>query len=165
MSPFLLMVISNILNFVLLLFLLNKFVVPKLGAMIVGKQEAIAHAIDEAEKNLADVEQELVVVRREMQQTETQIAEIHREAASRGIAAAEKLKSDTEVEIEQLRQRVERQIEQEFSNLRLRLRQDLIQQVMLKAEGLIRTQTDTQLQTQLVENFAYSLKDFKEFKS
>ncbi|HEY9839943.1 MAG TPA: hypothetical protein V6D23_05795, partial [Candidatus Obscuribacterales bacterium] len=84
---------------------------------------------------------------------------------ARGLAAAVKLKADTETEIEQLRQRVERQIEQEFVNLRVRLRQDLIAQVMLKAEAMIKSQTDSQLQTNLVENFAYSLKDFKEFKS
>ena len=167
MNPLLLMVISNVLNFVILVFLLWKFVIPRVGAMMVAKQQAIADSLDSADKHLADVQAELEIVRREMQQTETQIAQIHKEAEARGIAAAEKIKADTVIEIEQLRQRVERQIEQEFGNLRLRLRQDLINQVMLKAEDLIRQQlqTDKDLQTQLIEDFAFSLSDFKEYKS
>lgn len=165
MNPLLLMVISNVLNFGILIFLLGKFVVPALRGMMVTKQQAIAGAIDEADKNLNDVQAELDELRQEMAKAEQQFSEIRAESQARGAAAAEKLKADTETEIEQLRQRVERQIEQEFSNLRVRLRQDLITQVMLKAEELVRSQTDNQLQTQLVENFAYSLKDFKEFKS
>lgn len=165
MSPLLLMVISNVLNFVILIFLLWKFLFPRLGDMMKSKAEAISLSLDEADKNLADIQAELAEVRQEMARTEQQIAEIRTESQARGKAAAEKLLADTEAEIEQLRQRVERQIEQEFSNLRVRLRRDLISQVMLKAEELIRDRADIALQTQLVENFAYSLKDFKEFKS
>lgn len=165
MNPLLMLVLSNVLNFVILLFLLGKFLVPRLAGMMDSKQQAINASLDEADKNLADVQAELDEVKREMAKTEQQIAEIRAESQARGAAAAEKLKADTEIEIEQLRLRVERQIEQEFNNLRVRLRQDLITQVMVKAEELIREKSDIKLQTELVENFAYSLKDFKEFKS
>lgn len=167
MSMMHLMIISNVLNVLVLGFLLGKFALPKLKDMMVDKQKSIAATIEEADKNLADIQQELDKVRKEMQDAESQIAAIRQESVQRGIAAAEKIKADTVVEIEQLRQRVERQIEQEFSNLRVRLRQDLIAQVVLKAEELINTQAqdNKDLQAQLVENFAFSLQGFKEFKS
>lgn len=162
-----LMVVSNVLNFIILIAILWKLAVPRVSAMLSAKQEAIAQALDEADKHLADVEAQLADVRREMQQAEAEIGKIRTEAEARGISAAEKIKADTQLEIEQLRQRVERQIQQEFANLSLRLRQDLIAQVMLKAEELIKAklEADKNLQTQLVENFAYSLKGFKEYKS
>lgn len=167
MSMMHLMIISNVLNVLVLGFLLAKFALPKLKDMMVSKQQSIAAAIEETDKNLADIEQGLAAVRKEMQDAEAQIATIHEEAAQRGVAAAAKIKADTEIELEQLRQRVERQIEQEFSNLRVRLRQDLIAQVVLKAEELINAQAqdNKDLQAQMVEDFAYSLKGFKEFKS
>lgn len=167
MSPMVLMVVSNVLNFVILAFLLGKFVLPRIVAMMNDRQKSIAATIDEAEKNLADIQLELDAVRKEMQQAEVQMAAIREEAAQRGVAAAEKIKTDTAQEVEQLRQRVERQIEQEFSNLRVRLRQDLISQVVLKAEALIseQAQSNKDLQAQLVENFAFSLQGFKEYKS
>lgn len=162
-----LMVVSNVLNFIILIAILWKLAIPRVSAMLSAKQEAIAQALDEADKHLTDVEAQLADVRREMQQAEAEIGKIRTEAEARGISAAEKIKADTQLEIEQLRQRVERQIQQEFANLSLRLRQDLIAQVMLKAEELIKAklEADKNLQTQLVENFAYSLKGFKEYKS
>ncbi len=162
-----LMVVSNVLNFGILAAILWKFAIPRVSEMISAKQEAISQALDEADKHLTDVEAQLAEVRREMQQAEAEIGNIRKEAEARGIEAAAKIKADTQQEIEQLRQRVERQIQQEFSNLSLRLRQDLIAQVILKAEALLKgkLEADKNLQTQLIENFAFSLKGFKEYKS
>lgn len=160
-----LMVVSNVLNFGVLVFLLWKFALPKLSEFMDKKQHTIAETIDEAEKNLADISAELDAVRKELQAADAQISQIRTDAEARGKAAAAKILQDTESEIVQLQERVERQIEQEFSNLRLRLRQELVEQVMHKAESMIAANADKMQQTRLIEDFAYSLKGFKEYKS
>jgi len=165
MSPLLLMVISNLLNFGILAFLLWKFAIPKLSEFMDKKTADIAQSIDESEKHLNDMSAELGEVRAELANSQAEIDSIRSEAESRGIAAAEKIRQDTEQEIIQLKARVERQIEQEFANLRSRLRRDLVNQVMLKAESLIKENSDKLTQTRVIEAFAFRLGDYKENKS
>ncbi len=165
MSPLLLMVISNLLNFGILAFLLWKFLIPKLSEFMDKKTADIAQSIDEAEKHLNDMSAELVEVRSELANSQAEIEQIRTEAESRGEASSEKIRQETQQEILQLKARVERQIEQEFSTLRSRVRRDLVSQVMLQAEVLIQQHSDKLLQTRVIEDFAYRLGDFKEYKS
>lgn len=161
----LLQVLSVVLNFCLLAFLLGKFLVPRLSEFMDKKTLGINQSIDETEKNLADVTLELDLVRKEMQEAEQQLALISSEAEARGVAAAEKIKADTQNEIAQMKIRVDKQIEQEVHTLQLRLRQDLVQQIMKKAEELVTEEANKKVHTQLIEDFAYTLKDFKEYQS
>lgn len=165
MSPLLLMVISNLLNFGILAFLLWKFLVPRLSEGIGNKHLTIVQTIEETEKNLADMSAELEEVRAQIRDAEPQIQAIRDDAEARGKAAAEKMAADTAAEIAALRQRVDRQIEQEVSNLRLNLRQELVAQVMANAQSLIQEDLNKIGHAELVEHFAYTLKDFKEYTS
>lgn len=76
-----------------------------------------------------------------------------------------KLKQILSARLEALRVRMERQIEQEFHNLKLRLKADLVNQVMATAQEMASQRLDQKGHSALVEDFAFSLKDFKEFKS
>ncbi len=159
------LIIASVLNFGILVFLLFKFVVPKISEAMDKKQQGIIHSVEEAEKNLADINQELESHKRQMAVVEQEIASIRQEAEARGVAAASKIESDTVREIEALRVRMERQIEQEFHNLKLRLKADLVNQVMATAQEMAGQRLDQKGHSSLVEDFAFSLKDFKEFKS
>ncbi|MGE3724985.1 MAG: hypothetical protein AB7I41_05515 [Candidatus Sericytochromatia bacterium] len=159
------LIIASVLNFGILVFLLFKFVVPKISEAMDKKQQGIIHSVEEAEKNLADINQELESHKRQMAVVEQEIASIRQEAEARGVAAASKIETDTVREIEALRVRMERQIEQEFHNLKLRLKADLVNQVMVTAQEMASQRLDQKGHSTLVEDFAFSLKDFKEFKS
>jgi F-type H+-transporting ATPase subunit b len=159
------LIIASVLNFGILVFLLFKFVVPKISEAMDKKQQGIIHSVEEAEKNLADINQELESHKRQMAVVEQEIASIRQEAEARGVAAASKIETDTVREIEALRVRMERQIEQEFHNLKLRLKADLVNQVMATAQEMAGQRLDQKGHSSLVEDFAFSLKDFKEFKS
>lgn len=165
MSPLLLMVISNLLNFGILAFLLWKLLVPRLSEGIGNKHKDIVQTIEETEKNLADMSAELDAVRAQIRDAAPQIQAIRDEAEARGQAAAEKMKADTTAEIAALRLRVDRQIEQEVNNLRLNLRQELVEQVMANAQNLIEQDLNKLGHSELVEDFAYTLKGFKEYTS
>ncbi len=165
MSPLLLMVISNLLNFGILAFLLWKLLVPRLSEGIGNKHKDIVQTIEETEKNLADMSAELDAVRAQIRDAAPQIQAIRDEAEARGKAAAEKMKADTTAEIAALRVRVDRQIEQEVNNLRLNLRQELVEQVMANAQNLIEQDLNKLGHSELVEDFAYTLKGFKEYTS
>lgn len=165
MNSLLFQVLSFTLNFILLGLLLWKLLIPRLSAMMAKRQEDIVHTLDETEKNLIDVSKELDEVRRELQAAEHNISSITEEASARAQAASAKIKADTEAEVQQLREKVERQIQQEFHNLHLRLRADLVQQVIAVAEAQIREQADADTQKALIKKFAYSLEGFKEYKS
>ncbi|PIQ23557.1 hypothetical protein COW36_13880 [bacterium (Candidatus Blackallbacteria) CG17_big_fil_post_rev_8_21_14_2_50_48_46] len=159
------LIICSLLNFGILLFLLMKFVVPRFSEAMDKKQESISRTVEEAEKSLADINRELESHTHKMAEVEAQIADIRQEAEVRGEAAARKIKEDTTREIEALRVRVDRQIDQEFHNLKLRLRAELVNQVTLAAQELASERLDKSGHASLVESFAFSLKDFKEFKS
>lgn len=163
--PVIKQIISQALNFTILAFLLWKFLVPKFAEGISKKTKDINQTLDETAKNLADISVELDSVRKELKEAEGEIDKIRVEAEQRGDAAAAKIKQDTENEIAALRSRVDRQIEQEFQNLQNRLRQDIVKDVMVQAEALVREKSDAKLQNQLVTHFAHSLKDFKEYRS
>lgn len=165
MSPLLLMVISNLLNFGILAFLLWKLLVPRLSEGIGNKHKDIVQTIEETEKNLADMSAELDAVRAQIRDAAPQIQAIRDEAEARGQAAAEKMMADTTAEIAALRVRVDRQIEQEVNNLRLNLRQELVEQVMANAQNLIEQDLNKLGHSELVEDFAYTLKGFKEYTS
>lgn len=165
MSHLLLMVISNLLNFGILAFLLWKFLIPKLSEFMDKKTADIAQSIDEAEKHFNDMSASLADVRAELANSQTEIGQIRSEAQARGEAASEKIRQETQQEVTLLKARVDRQIEQEFANLRSRLRRDLVSQVMLQAETLIQQHSDKLTQTRVIEDFAYRLGDFKEYKS
>ncbi|MGV3524480.1 MAG: hypothetical protein ACO1RX_09655 [Candidatus Sericytochromatia bacterium] len=165
MSPLQLMVLSNVLNVAVLAFLLWKFALPRISSGLENKKNTIVQSLDETEKNLADINTSLDQVRREIQAASGQIGTIREEAASRSETAVAKIKSDTEQEISHLQERVERQIAQEFSSLRVRVRQDLISEIMSQAENMVRQRTSEQQQADVIENFAYSLKGFKEYRS
>lgn len=160
-----LMVLSNVLNVAVLGFLLWKLALPRISSGLDTKKTNIVQGIEEAEKNLADINLSLDQVRREIQAASGQISTIREEAEARSEAAVAKIKSDTEQEISHLQERVERQIAQEFSSLRVRVRQDLISEIMSQAENMVRQRTSEQQQAEVIENFAYSLKGFKEYRS
>lgn len=159
------LIICSVLNFGILLFLLLKFVVPRISEAIDKKQQTIVRTVEEAEKSLADINRELDSHTHKMAEVEAEIAAIRQEAEARGEAAARKIQEDTVREIDALRHRVERQIEQEFHNLKLRLRADLVNQVVLAAHDLVRERLDRQGHDRLIESFSMKLKDFKEYKS
>jgi F-type H+-transporting ATPase subunit b len=165
MNPLLLMVISNLLNFGILAFLLWKFLVPRISEGMDNKQRNIVQTIEETEKNLADMSTELEAVRAQMRDAEPQIQAIRDEADARGKAAAEKIMAETVTEISALRHRVDRQIEQEVNNLRLNLRQELVDQVMANARNLLQQDLNKIGHSELVEHFAHNLKGFKEYTS
>lgn len=165
MSALLLMVISNLLNFGILAFLLWKFLVPRISEGMDNKQKTIVQTIEETEKNLADMSTELESVRAQMRDAEPQIQAIRDEADARGKAAAEKIMAETATEIASLRHRIDRQIEQEVNNLRLNLRQELVEQVMANAQNLLQQDLNKIGHADLVEHFAHNLKGFKEYTS
>jgi F-type H+-transporting ATPase subunit b len=160
------LIICSVLNFSILLFLLLKFVVPRMSEAMAKKQQGIVQTVEEAEKTLADINRELSEHAVHMRKAEAEVVTIAQEAEARAEAAARKIQQDTVQEVEALRVRVERQIEQEFHNLKLRLRADLINQVVATAQDLAQKNLDSKGHTSLIENFALvELKDFKEFKS
>lgn len=159
------LILSYIFNFLILAFIVFKFLVPAMKNMMVKKQQDIVLTMDETEKNLQDMSAELDEYRQKMAELESQISDIKKEAEARAQTAAEKITADTTEEIAQLRQRVERQIEQEFVNLKNRVRQEFVQEVVSSAQAQLKDSLNKTSHANLVEQFAYSLKDFKEYKS
>ena len=158
-------ILSYVLNFCILAFLVMKFMVPAISKMMASKHEAIVQTLSETDKNLSDIHAQLDEYKQKMSSMEAEIANISKEAQERASKAAQKIKSDTVHEIEQLRQRVERQVAQEFANLKNEMRQEFVKKIVDTAQDEIQTQLNKTSHAGLIEQFAYSLKDFKEYKS
>ena len=161
MSHVVLLVIATLINFAILAFAIMKFVVPTFKTNLGKKRQNIIAVIEETEKSLADMSQELESQRTKLHKMDEEIAQIHVDAGNRATAAARKIQEDTQVEVEQLRKRIDGQMQQEVNNLKQNLRQEFVGQVLKTAEEMAIANLSRATHANLVEQFALKLKEAK----
>ena len=129
--------IAELVGFALMIWVIYRYVVPPLGAMVTNRQEAIQHQVEEAE---AAAERYAAAERR----LESAVADARAEAARlRDDARAdatlirEELTEQAHREVERLRRRGEEQLAAQREQLVRRLRAELGRQAMTLAERLV----------------------------
>ena len=161
MQHHLLVVICTVLNFLALAFILNKFVKPKFIEGIAKKQESIVRQVEDTESTLEKVSSELEAQRQKLKEVEQEVQQIQQNAHQFAKENSEHIRKNTERELEEWRKRVDLQIEQEFTVLRVGLRNEFINQVIERAGELSVVHLNKEAHINLIEEFVGSLKERK----
>lgn len=145
--------IFQIVNFLLLLYLLNRFLFKRVFALIDERQARISKGLEDAEAAARD--RELARAERD-----AALAEARKEAAEM-LARANKIADDTRNEIlasakadaEQVTERAREEINAEKERAMAELRAEVADLALAAAGKLVRREMDTETQRSLVEEF------------
>ena len=145
--------IFQIVNFLLLLYLLNRFLFKRVFALLDERQARISKGLEDAEAAARD--RELARAERE-----AALADARKEAAEM-LARANKIADDTRKEIlatakadaEQVTERAREEINAEKERAMAELRAEVADLALAAAGKLVRREMDTDTQRRLVEDF------------
>jgi F-type H+-transporting ATPase subunit b len=145
--------IFQIVNFLLLLYLLNRFLFKRVFALLDERQARISKGLEDAEAAARD--RELARAERD-----AALAEARKEAAEM-LARANKIADDTRKEIlatakadaEQVTERAREEINAEKERAMAELRAEVADLALAAAGKLVRREMDTDTQRRLVEDF------------
>ena len=129
--------ISELVGFVVILFVLWRYVVPVLRNMVTARQEAVQQQVDEAEaaaQRYAEAERRLESA---IADARNEAARIRDDARADATRIREELTEQAEREVERIRQRGEEQLAAQRDQLVRRLRADLAAQSMDQAERIV----------------------------
>jgi F-type H+-transporting ATPase subunit b len=132
----------EIVTFVLLLFLLWRYVYPPIRDQILRRQSEIDRAIDEAQKTRAEARELLAEYRRQIEQARGESRRILEEGRKQADAQRERTKREAREEGERIIQRAREEIERERDNALREVRREVADMVILTSERVIGQELD-----------------------
>ena len=132
----------EIITFLILLFLLWRYVYPPIRDQIRRRQSEIDRAIDEAQKTRAEARELLAEYRRQIEEARVEARRILDEARKQGEAQRERTKQEAREEGERIIQRAREEIERERDNALRQLRGEVADMVILTSERIIGQELD-----------------------
>ena len=147
----------EIVTFVILLFLLYRYVYPPIRAQIQRRQSEIEQAIDEAQKTRSEARELLAEYRRQIDEARGEARQILDEARKQGEAQRERAKREAREEGDRIIQRAREEIERERDNALRQVRGEVAEMVILTSERVIGHQLDRDGHEQLISEALDSL--------
>ena len=131
--------IAELVGFVVMLFVLWKYVLPPVGTMVRKRQDEVQRQVDEAEEATRKLEDARGRLDNAVQRAEAEGARIRDDARAEATRIREELKEQAEAEVERMLQRGREQLVADRDQAVRRLRADLGDASMELAERVIRT--------------------------
>jgi len=132
----------EIITFLILLFLLWRYVYPPIRDQIRRRQSEIDRAIDEAQKTRAEARELLAEYRRQIEEARGEARQILEEARKQGEAQRERTKREAREEGERIIQRAREEIVRERDNALRQVRGEVADMVILTSERIIGQELD-----------------------
>ncbi len=132
----------EIITFVLLLFLLWRYVYPPIRDQILRRQSEIDRAIDEAQKTRAEARELLAEYRRQIEEARGESRRILEEGRKQAEAQRERAKREAREEGERIIQRALEEIGRERDNALREVRREVADMVILTSERVIGQELD-----------------------
>jgi F-type H+-transporting ATPase subunit b len=132
----------EIVTFVLLLFLLWRYVYPPIRDQILRRQSEIDRAIDEAQKTRAEARELLAEYRRQIEEARGESRRILEEGRKQAEAQRERTKKEAREEGERIIQRAREEIERERDAALREVRREVADMVILTSERVIGQELD-----------------------
>ena len=127
----------EVITFLLLLFLLYRFVYPVIRDQILQRQQQIERAIDEAEQTRREARELLAEYRRQIEEARGESRHILDEARKQGEAQRERAKREAREEGDRIIQRAREEIERERDSALRDVRREVADMVYLASERVI----------------------------
>src|SRR5918999_3743882 len=132
----------EIITFVILLFLLYRYVYPPIRDQIQRRQSEIEQAIDEAQKTRSEARELLAEYRRQIEEARGEARQILDEARKQGEAARERAKREAREEGDRIIQRAREEIERERDAALREVRREVADMVIVASERVIGRELD-----------------------
>lgn len=134
--------VAELVGFVILVFVLWKYVLPLVGAMVRKRQDEIQIQVDEAEEATRKLEDARGRVDNAVQRAEAEGARVRDDARADATRIREELKAQAEAEVERMLQRGREQLVADRDQAVRTLRTELGGASMELAERVVRTTLD-----------------------
>jgi F-type H+-transporting ATPase subunit b len=134
--------VAELVGFVILVFVLWKYVLPLVGNMVRKRQDEVQRQVDEAEEATRKLEDARARLDDAVQRAEAEGARIRDDARADATRIREELKAQAEAEVERMLQRGREQLVADRDQAVRRLRTELGGASMELAERVIRTTLD-----------------------
>ncbi len=132
----------EIITFLILLFLLWRYVYPPIRDQILRRQSEIDRAIDEAQKTRSEARELLAEYRRQIEEARGEGRQILEGARKQGEAQRERAKREAREEGERIIQRAREEIERERDAALREVRREVADMVILTSERVIGQELD-----------------------
>jgi F-type H+-transporting ATPase subunit b len=147
----------EIITFVILLFLLYRYVYPPIRDQVQRRQSEIEQAIDEAQKTRSEARELLAEYRRQIEEARGEGRQILDEARKQGEAQRERTKQEAREEGERIIQRARQEIERERDSALRQVRREVADMVIQASERIIGHELDRDGHEQLISEALDSL--------
>jgi len=131
--------VAELVGFVVMLFVLWKYVLPPVGAMVRKRQDEVQRQVDEAEEATRKLEDARRRLDNAVQRADAEGARIRDDARAEATRIREELKEQAEAEVERMLQRGREQLVADRDQAVRKLRTELGGASMELAERVIRT--------------------------
>lgn len=147
------LVLTQILGFLLTVWVLRRFAWGPLMAMLDRRRDAIAGEFAEAERLKTEAAEAKAHFEQEMRSIEAHARQKLNEAVTEGQKVAAEIKSQAHQEAQHRLQRAEDEIEREREKAKETLKEQIIHMSILTAEKILRQKLDDPAQRKLVGEF------------
>lgn len=150
-------IIWNLIDFLVLLFLLKTFLSKPVSNAIKGKQDKISNTLDDVEKRLNEVTQRLNGQSSQLQEMKKEMTDIEQKAKTMAERLKEDIVKSAHVEAEKVREQIKRNMEQDINRARSDLKKEVTDKALVRAQEIVNQKLDRATQLKLIEDFAMSL--------
>lgn len=150
-------IVTQILGFLIVLFVLRKFAWGPVLGLLEARREKIRQSFEDIEAQKAEIAKLKAQYEAELKTIETQA----RQRMNEAVAEGQKLAADIEASArERSRQELEKlkgDVEREYQAARVRFKEEMVTIALGAAERMVRDSLDRQKQSKLVEDFLTDL--------
>jgi F-type H+-transporting ATPase subunit b len=147
----------ELVTFLILIFLLIRYVYPPIRDQIQRRQSQIEEAIDEAQKTRSEARELLAEYRRQIEEARGEARRILDEARKQGEAQRERTKQEAREEGDRIIQRAREEIERERDSALREVRREVADMVIGTSERVIGRELDRDGHEQLISEALDSL--------
>ncbi len=146
-------------NFLLLLYLLNRFAKKPIANMLSSSAESIKKTVEESKTELAETKKKLEEYQAKLSNMEKELEERRTTALSSIEAEKQQLITDAELQVKRLEEQTQARIEQDITNAKEEIRQYLLEESVKLAEETIAKEVGGKEQKALLDNYTKFLKE------
>jgi|LakWasMet13_LOW5_FD_contig_41_659387_length_2824_multi_4_in_0_out_0_3 F-type H+-transporting ATPase subunit b len=150
-------IIWNLIDFLVLLFLIKTFLSKPIANAIKGKQESISATLNDVEKRLNEVNKKLDTQSSQLNQIKDEITKIEQQAQNMAVKLKEDIVKSAHLEAEKLRDQIKRNMEQDINKTKAELKKEVTDKALLRAQEIVNQKLDMATQLKLIKDFAMSL--------
>lgn len=140
-----------VLNFLIMLILLKRFLYTPMLNFLDKRTEKIKNDLDEAERKRKESDKLLEEYKAKLKNAKNEMEEMVKKGVQEGRDKAEEIRKQAQDEAAQIRDDAEKQIEQAFRKAKEELKKDMVDMVILTAEKILSKKIDKETDAELIE--------------